>query len=144
MIILVKNSEQLQRHFNISAELAGKYSGIRGKLPTLILRPRSEFPSRLVSPEGKVAVRISINDFVSELFEHIDFPIVSTSANISEGNNLFEIDDIVRVFSDKVELIIDSGNLPPSKGSTIVDLTVSPVKIIREGDTKVKDLEGFI
>lgn len=144
MIILVKDHEQLLSHFEISPEQTEKYRRIKGKLPTLILKPRTEFSSRLVSPEGKVAVRISINDFVSELFRYIDFPIVSTSANISEGDNIYEIEDIVRVFSDKVELIIDSGNLPPSKGSTIVDLTVSPVKILREGDTKAKDLEVFI
>lgn len=91
-----------------------------------------------------MAVRISVNEFVSSLFKHIDTPIVSTSANISENDNIFNIEDVLGVFRGKVELIIDSGNLPPSKGSTILDLTVSPAKIIREGDTKAEDLEGFI
>lgn len=144
MIILLKDHEQLVKWFHISEKDATAYTKIRGKLPTLILRPRIDFPSRLISDEGKIAVRISINTFVVELFRYIEFPVVSTSANISEGSNIRDIDDIITVFRDKVELIIDSGNLPPSKGSTVVDLTVSPVKIVREGDTKVKDMEGFI
>ena len=115
-----------------------------GKRPTLILEPRTSFPDRLISPEGKMAVRISNNEFIAGLFEEVDFPIVSTSANISENDNIYNINDVKEVFNGKVDLIIDSGNLPPSKGSTILDLTVSPAQIIREGDTKEEDLEGFI
>lgn len=144
LIVLLKDFRQLERDFEITDQNLHTYKGISGKLPTLILRPKRSFPGRLVSPEGKMAVRISVNSFVCEMFSHIDFPIVSTSANISESGNIHSIDDIVSVFGDRVELIIDSGTLPASNGSTIVDLTVSPVQVLREGDTKAKDLEGFI
>jgi L-threonylcarbamoyladenylate synthase len=34
---------------------------------------------------------------------------------------------------DQVDLVIDAGRLPGGEGSTVVDVTVNPPKIIREG-----------
>ncbi|MCP5052344.1 MAG: hypothetical protein GY940_34570, partial [bacterium] len=31
-------------------------------------------------------------------------------------------------------ILVDAGSMPPSKGSTILDITSTPVKCIRKGD----------
>jgi L-threonylcarbamoyladenylate synthase len=81
---------------------------------------------------------------VNRLFDLLDQPITSTSANISGEENLFNIGEIRKTFEGKVELIVDSGNLPPSKGSTVVDLTINPPLIIREGDISKEELQEFL
>jgi Putative translation factor (SUA5) len=111
---------------------------------TLVLNEKAKLPRLVTAETGKVAVRISRHPFVRHLFDLIEKPITSTSANISGNENLFSFDEIHELFKDKVDLMIDSGNLPPSKGSTIVDLTVSPPTIVREGDIPEEELKEFI
>lgn len=143
-MVLVRDCAELEANFFISKKHLDAYDRIKTKPLTLILESKTIFPDRYVSAEGRVAVRVSSNRFVEEMFNYLDDPIISTSANVSEKENLFDIKDIINVFIGKVELIADSGNLPPSKGSTIVDLTVSPAKIIRKGDINASELEEFL
>ncbi|MCI0481737.1 MAG: Sua5/YciO/YrdC/YwlC family protein, partial [Candidatus Dadabacteria bacterium] len=63
--------------------------------------------------------------------------------NLSGGGNMLGFCDIYDTFNGKVELIIDSGNIPPSKGSTVVDVTTTPPEIIREGDITFRELKEF-
>ncbi|MGH7900177.1 MAG: L-threonylcarbamoyladenylate synthase, partial [Thermodesulfobacteriota bacterium] len=81
--------------------------------------------------------------FVKRLFESLSGPITSTSANLSGMGNVYDFKSVFETFNGKVELIVDSGTLQPSKGSTIVDLTVTPPSILREGDISRELLEEF-
>ncbi len=111
---------------------------------TLVLKEKGNLPELITSGKGKVAVRISDNNFIKRLFNFIDVPITSTSANLSGEENILDFDYIRDTFKDKVDLIVDSGNLPPSKGSTVVDVTVTPPQIIREGDVTARELKEFL
>lgn len=111
---------------------------------TLILNEKGNLPGVITAGTGKVAVRISGHDFVKNLFNYFNQPITSTSANVSGGGDLTNSDDIQREFGTRVDLIIDSGNIPPSKGSTILDLTVNPPEILRPGDIKEEEIKEYI
>ena len=110
---------------------------------TLVLREKGKLPALITAGTGKAAVRVSAHPFVIRLFNELDCPVTSTSANLSGGGNLLEFHEIYDTFSGKVELIIDSGNIPPSKGSTVVDVTTTPPEIIREGDITFRELKEF-
>jgi L-threonylcarbamoyladenylate synthase len=141
--LLVRDIEMF-REVAIVTELASKL--IRSFLPgplTLVLDEKINFPGLITADTGKVAVRISNHPFVKQLFRHISQPLTSTSANISGGDNLYDIKGIYDAFNSKVDLIIDSGTLHPSKGSTVVDLTKSPPSIIREGEISRDLIEEF-
>lgn len=110
---------------------------------TLVLKDKGKLPGLITAGTGKAAVRVSAGSFVKSLFNVLETPLTSTSANPSGGENLLEFDHIYDTFNGKVELIIDSGNIPPSKGSTVVDATTTPPEIIREGDITTRKLEEF-
>jgi L-threonylcarbamoyladenylate synthase len=141
--LLVRDIEMF-REVAIVTEQASKL--IRSFLPgplTLVLDEKINFPGLITADTGKVAVRISNHPFVKQLFRYISQPLTSTSANISGGDNLYDIKGIYDAFNSKVDLIIDSGTLHPSKGSTVVDLTKSPPSIIREGEISRELIEEF-
>jgi L-threonylcarbamoyladenylate synthase len=142
--ILVKDKEMLSQ----VAEVTDKASILIDKfLPgplTLVLQERGKFPALITAGTGRIAVRISRHSFVKRLFGVLDQPITSTSANTSGEENLFNVSDIRKTFEGKVELIVDSGNLPPSKGSTVVDLTIDPFSVIREGDISKEELQELL
>jgi len=141
--ILVKDIEMFDEVANVT-EQASKLIGsfLPGAL-TLVLNEKINFPGLITADTGKVAVRISNHPFVKQLFKYISQPLTSTSANISGQDNLYDVNSIYDAFNSKVDLIIDSGSLHPSKGSTVVDLTKSPPSIIREGEISRELIEEF-
>lgn len=84
--------------------------------------------------EETIALRIPKHRLINKLFKKIDIPLIGTSANISNGPAETKIKKVLEQFKNKKnrpDLIIDAGNLPKSNPSTVIDLTVSPPKILR-------------
>ncbi|MBI5188056.1 MAG: threonylcarbamoyl-AMP synthase [Nitrospirae bacterium] len=110
---------------------------------TLILPAKENLSEYITAGTGKVAVRIPGESFALQLARAAEFPITSTSANISGIPPAQDAETVIRYFGDKIDLIIDgdptSGGLP----STIVDVTEDEIKILREGVIK-KELLTFI
>src|SRR3990172_5800025 len=142
--ILVRDKEMLSEYVVVTDEanrLIEKF--LPGPL-TLVLKEKKNLPYLISAGTGTIAIRISGHPFVKRLFDFLFQPLTSTSANISGQENLFSFDEIYKTFNSKVELIVDSGNLPRSKGSTVIDLTVKPALLIREGDISGERLKEFI
>ena len=76
--------------------------------------------------------------------EKLDTPLISTSANLSGMGNIYEVSELIRVFGNKVDLVIDSGSISASRGSTVVDFTITPPKILREGDIGKAQLSKYL
>ncbi len=143
LIVLVRDGEMLDRHFHIPAELLGRYS--RNQKPlTLILHPKSTFPEEVSGGRDSVAVRISTSPFVKEILSRVGEPITSTSANISGRDTSNRFINIRRDFPSGIDVMVDSGTLPPSMGSAIVNLTTSSPEIIREGDLSLTEIEEIL
>lgn len=92
----------------------------------------------LILPSDKsqdgIAVRVSNHPFIIALYEKLDVPIYSTSANISDIPYANDQDLIFRTFEGQVDFMIDAGKLPESKPSTVVKVNRDDaVEILREG-----------
>lgn len=144
LLTLVKDMDMIKKYFTVRDEQVRLYEKFNKFPTTIILNQKFDFPDELSAGTRKIGVRISSNKFVKKLFEYIDEPLVSTSANISDQQNITEFEEIFEHFRDKVDLIIDSGNLPVSKGSTILDLTTHPPKVVRKGDIGEEELKELL
>ncbi len=89
-----------------------------------------------VTAEGKtqtVGVRISSHPVAQALVRGFSRPMSTTSANVHGQPNPYSVEDIVKQFSDRdaqPDIVLDSGVLPPTPPSKIIDLS-------KEGDEKV-------
>ncbi len=142
--VLIRDKEMLSEIAEVT-ELASSLANRfwPGAL-TLILKQKANLPQLITCGTAKIALRISAHPFLQNLFDLIDAPLTSTSANLSGGENLRDSDRLLETFNGKVDLIIDSGKIPESRGSTIVDLTLEPPQILREGDISTNTLKEFI
>jgi L-threonylcarbamoyladenylate synthase len=99
---------------------------------TFVLERKS---SRIYGIDRKtIALRIPNYKPLNLLLKKLDIPLIQTSANISGKKTPQSAKEIIRQFKNKKQkpdLIIDASKLPQSKPSTIIDLTVSPPKILR-------------
>ncbi|HDI78956.1 MAG TPA: threonylcarbamoyl-AMP synthase [Desulfobacteraceae bacterium] len=100
---------------------------------TIIFYASYLIPSILVSNTQKIGIRISSNPICKRLAELCKVPITATSANISGERECRDARDVLEVFGDRVDLIIRGERATALRPSTIVDITVSPPKILREG-----------
>ncbi|MBN2779923.1 MAG: threonylcarbamoyl-AMP synthase [Alphaproteobacteria bacterium] len=79
--------------------------------------------------DGKICVRIPNHPFVLALLDKIDFPLISTSANISGEPAPNRFDEI----KIQADLMIEGDAFVKGTPSTIVDFTTEPFKVIRQG-----------
>lgn len=86
----------------------------------------------------RIRFRIPDNKFVLSVIRKFGKPITTTSANISGGENIYKIKDIIKTFDGKVDMIIDGGNIPKRKPSTVFD-TIK-MKVVREGPVSEKQI----
>jgi len=87
----------------------------------------------LTSGTGKIGVRISSHPLAAALARAVDSPITGTSANISGKPGCVTAKEVYSSLGRGVDLILDGGETKGGKGSTILDVTVDPPEIIREG-----------
>lgn len=98
---------------------------------TFLLRKKDTIDPILTSNSDIVGIRIPDNLISHELTKN--FPITSTSANISNKNTPNNINDINKQLRNNIDIYIDYGVLKNSLPSTIIDLTKNKPIIIRKG-----------
>jgi L-threonylcarbamoyladenylate synthase len=111
---------------------------------TLIVEASKKIPPLLTAFTGTVAVRDSSHPVARLLVEIAGIPVTSTSANVSGDPSCASPEAVQAQIGDRIDLIIDGGPTPGGLPSTIVDLTVSPPRIVREGAVSARHLAPFL
>ncbi len=106
---------------------------------TLILDKKDYLPKHLTAGLDTVGVRIPKDDIALKILSTVDYPLATTSANISGEKEGIEISDFLEAFAGKVDIIIDGGPTKIQIPSTIIRVEdEKKLNIIREGAIKVK------
>ena len=100
---------------------------------TLVFQAADPLPSNLTGYTGKIGIRLASHPVASALVTAVGGPITGTSANLSGKGGCTAVAKIDHHIKDQVDLVLDAGKLAGGKGSTVVDVTVDPPKILREG-----------
>lgn len=95
---------------------------------TLVAGKKEDVPDNL---NQDFAFRISSGEVASKLSEI--GPITATSANISGRETSYAVEDISEELLEKVDFVIDVGELDPSETSTIVEVNNSDFVVHRRG-----------
>jgi L-threonylcarbamoyladenylate synthase len=95
-------------------------------------------------PAG-VGIRVSNHPFITALYQYLDAPLYSTSANYSNEPYKNDPDHIFTLFANSIDFFIDAGPLPQSLPSTVVKISENDtVTIIREGAVPGKKIEEVL
>jgi L-threonylcarbamoyladenylate synthase len=107
---------------------------------TMIFQASTVLSSALTSGTGKVGIRISSHPVAIDLSRSLHVPITATSANISGISPCVTADQVKSWFHHAVDLILDGGKTPGGHPSTILDVTIDPPRMIREGLVKREEI----
>lgn len=85
----------------------------------------------ILADDGSLGIRMPRHTYPISLCKTLNFPITTTSVNKAGEDPLNDPELIRNEFHDEIDLIIDAGRLPSSKGSSIYKLVNSKLKLIR-------------
>jgi L-threonylcarbamoyladenylate synthase len=134
LLILIKHRSELKRIVRVVTPAAACImdnfwpGGV-----TIVLEAKPGLSVKLTANTNKIGVRLPAHPVAAALVNTLKNPITGTSANVSGNAGCAKISDLDLTIRDRADLILDAGPLPTGVGSTVVDVTVDPVKILREG-----------
>lgn len=111
---------------------------------TLIFEAGPNISPLLTAGTGKIGIRLSSHPIATELAKGVGMPITGTSANISGQPACLNAREVFDSLGKEVDLILDGGVTKGGKGSTILDVTVAPPRVLREGIVGREMLKEFL
>lgn len=134
LILFIKNETELDKYVSevpvVSKDLIKKYWP--GAL-TIIFKNKNHNELK----QKTIGIRIPNDKDLLEMLNELDFPLVSTSANISGEKACMNVKEVENTIGNRVKYIWDQNDLVGTKASTVVDVSDGKIKIIRQGDVYV-------
>lgn len=104
---------------------------------SLVVRQAPSLQWDLGDARGTVMLRMPLHPVALELLRQTG-PMAVSSANVSGQPPATTAQEAQRQLGDLVEVYLDGGPSPEQAASTIVDLTVQPPRILREGPVSIE------
>ena len=111
---------------------------------TLILKKSAWLPGIINNNGPDIAVRVPNHEIPVALIKGVGMPIIGTSANMHGHPNPTTAEGVREQLGNRVDFIVDGGRTPVGLESTIIDLTVNPAKMLREGAISRTEVEKII
>jgi L-threonylcarbamoyladenylate synthase len=137
--VMVASVEQLEQVASIVSTPARRLAASFWPGPlTMVIPKRGDLPGNLTQQPG-VGVRIPDHPFTLNLLERCG-PLAVTSANLSGQAEALCAKAVLTQLDGRIALVVDGGDSPGGKASTVVDLTGEQLRILREGPISVEQI----
>lgn len=111
---------------------------------TIVFLAANNVSPLLTAGSGKIGLRVSSHPIALGIVQKLKRPITATSANLTGAPECTRASEVVEQIGDIIDAIVDLGDTPGTKGSTIIDVTCDPPVILREGAISRKVIEEYI
>lgn len=134
LLVIISRKEQLSDLVTEVPKAASKLMDAFWPGPlTIIFKAKKNLPALLTCETGTVGIRISSHPVAQALGGAFGRPLTATSANISGGKSPSTAQDVYEQLGNEIEIILDGGRTIGTTGSTIIDVSISPPRLIRDG-----------
>jgi len=120
---------------------------IRRFLPgalTVICRSDYPFAGQLYSAAGTIGFRVPGDNISTQIPQLLGRPISTTSVNPVGERPAASLAEVKAYYGEQLALMLDIGPFKASPGSTVIDLSIQPFKILREGEMARHSLQDFL
>jgi L-threonylcarbamoyladenylate synthase len=111
---------------------------------TLVFRAAHGLSPLLTAGTGKIGIRLSTHPLATAIASALEGPITGTSANVTGAPPCRHAEEVKRNLGTMVDLILDGGEAPGGMSSTLVDVTATPPRILREGAVSSDRIRALI
>lgn len=142
ILLLVDSYEMLDQVASIPKDLHELTDKFWPGPLTMILPARERtVVSSITAGTGTVGVRWPSATFPLKLVAAFKKPITATSANRTGMGTTVTAEEVRFQLHDRLDVLIDGGRLPARSGSTLLDLSVDPPVLLREGPITFEALQ---
>jgi L-threonylcarbamoyladenylate synthase len=107
---------------------------------TLVMKRHPQLPLNVTGGGDTVAVRLPDHPCPQSLISACGSPITGTSANKHGGPNPTTAAEVQRQLGSRLSLILDGGPSPLGVPSTVVDVTATLPRVLRQGAISIEEL----
>jgi len=111
---------------------------------TLIGVSRPEVPSALTASTHSLGVRLPDDHNVRALVRACGGALTATSANVSGQPPARTAKEVENYFPTGIDLIVDGGEVTATEASTVLDVSSSEVRLVREGAVSREELRELL
>jgi len=138
ILLLVSDVDQVAKVISDRSETFARVAAAFWPGPlTIVGVAVAELPQEITSGTGTVGVRLPADERVRTLVRKCGGILTATSANPAGREPARSAQEVAKYFPGTslpgVDLIVDGGEVTVTEPSTVVDATVSPPRVVREG-----------
>jgi len=111
---------------------------------TIIFKRNASLKSLALAGSGKIGLRVPGQALTRKLIELTGSPIAGTSANLHDKPAALTAAQVKSQLGTSVDYILDGGACPGGVESTIIDVTVNPPAIVRQGIVPLEAINAII
>lgn len=111
---------------------------------TLIGVSRPELPAALTASTHSLGVRLPDDDNVRALVRACGGALTATSANVSGQLPARTAKEVENYFPAGIDLIVDGGEVTATEASTVLDVSRSKARLVREGAISREELKELL
>jgi len=108
---------------------------------TLIGVSRPEVPTELTAGTGSLGIRLPDDEEVRALVRACGGALTATSANVSGQPPARTAKEVENYFPAGIDLIVDGGEVTATEASTVLDVSSSKARLLREGAISLDELK---
>ena len=139
ILLLISDAEEIDR---LIVEPSKQFQQIAAKFwpgpLTIVGKANTDLPEGITAGTGTVGVRLPADENVRNLVRECGGALTATSANPAGRDPARSAEEVQSYFPAGIDLIIDGGLVTVIAPSTVVDATVSPPRVVREGAIPAK------
>ncbi|MDO9067068.1 MAG: L-threonylcarbamoyladenylate synthase [Deltaproteobacteria bacterium] len=145
LILFIKDHKELTGIVRQVPEYAGKLIDSYWPGPLTMVFPASDRVKKWgLDKNGTIGIRLPKHKALQAILEQLNCPLATTSANVSGAAESCNAGQVMESFKDPVELILDGGELPRCRPSTVLDLSREHPVILRRGDIGRRELSDLL
>ena len=144
ILLLISDQLEVDRFIEQSAlfrEVAARHWP--GRI-TLVGKAMPIVPGELTANTQTLGVRLPGDDKTRNLVRHCGGALTATSANLSGRPPARSAKEVEAYFPNGLDLIIDGGEVLATEPSTVLDVSGTKARLIREGALSREDLKEFL
>jgi L-threonylcarbamoyladenylate synthase len=140
LLALVSSIEMAEQYVTIDSEVRTKLieKFWPGGLTIVLPCDKDKVPSQVRANGETLAVRLPNHEKICSVVEKVGVPIVAPSANFAGEKTPYSLLEVDPLLIEQVDFVM-KGECTAKEQSTIIDCTMSPWKVIREGAVKLEE-----
>ena len=111
---------------------------------TIVVPAVSGLPVELTAGTGTIGLRLPNSEEVRQLVRMCGGRLTATSANPSGSDAARSASDVSEYFAAGLDLIVDGGEVTATEASSVIDVTGSIPRLLREGGVSRSEIERVV